>query len=105
VNPAGVEAQPEGGAVYGLSAALHGELTLREGRVQQGPFNEYGVLRLSEMPHVEVFIVPSTEKPGGVGEPGVPTAAPAPVDRQVRRDGLSSRAYLPPFEPTETSAT
>jgi isoquinoline 1-oxidoreductase beta subunit len=77
VNPAGVEAQMEGGLVYGMSAALHSELTLREGRVQQGTFNEYGVLRLSEMPRVEVFIVPSTEKPGGVGEPGVPTAAPA----------------------------
>jgi len=77
VNPAGVEAQMEGGAVYGLSAALHSELALRQGRVQQGTFNEYGVLRLSEMPRVEVFIVPSTEKPGGVGEPGVPTAAPA----------------------------
>jgi isoquinoline 1-oxidoreductase beta subunit len=45
--------------------------------VQQGTFNEYGVLRLSEMPRVEVFIVPSTEKPGGGGEPGVPIAAPA----------------------------
>jgi isoquinoline 1-oxidoreductase beta subunit len=77
VNPAGVEAQMEGGAVYGLSAALHSELTLKQGRVQQGTFNEYGVLRLSEMPHVEVFIVPSAEKPGGAGEPGVPTAAPA----------------------------
>ena len=77
VNPAGVEAQMEGGAAYGLSAALHSELTLKEGRVQQGTFNEYGILRLSGMPRVEAFIVPSTGKPGGVGEPGVPTAAPA----------------------------
>ena len=77
VNPAGVEAQVEGAAAYGLSAALHSELTLRAGRVQQENFDEYRVLRQSEMPRVEVFIVPSTEKPGGVGEPGVPTAAPA----------------------------
>ena len=77
VNPAAVEAQMEGGAVYGLSAALHGELTLRQGRVQQDNFDEYRILRLSEMPRVEVFIVPSTEKPGGIGEPGVPAVAPA----------------------------
>lgn len=77
VNPAGVEAQMEGGAVYGLSAALHGELTLREGRVQQGNFDAYPVLRLTEMPRVETFIVPSAEKPGGIGEPGVPPIAPA----------------------------
>lgn len=77
VNPAAVEAQMEGGAVYGLSAALHGELTLREGRVQQDNFDAYRILRLSEMPRVEAFVVPSSEKPGGVGEPGVPTTAPA----------------------------
>ena len=77
VNPAGVEAQMEGGAVYGLSAVLHGELTLREGRVQQGNFDDYPVLRLSEMPRVEAFIVSSAEKPGGIGEPGVPPIAPA----------------------------
>jgi isoquinoline 1-oxidoreductase beta subunit len=77
VNPAGVEAQMEGGAAFGLSAALHGELTLRDGRVQQDNFDSYQVLRLSEMPRVETFIVASTEKPGGIGEPGVPPVAPA----------------------------
>lgn len=77
VNPAGVEAQMEGGVVYGLSAALHGELTLRAGKVQEGNFDAYPVLRLKEMPRVETFIVPSTERPGGVGEPGVPPIAPA----------------------------
>jgi isoquinoline 1-oxidoreductase beta subunit len=60
-----------------LSAALYSELTLRGGRVQQENFNTYRVLRLSEMPRVEAYIVPSTEKPGGVGEPGVPPVAPA----------------------------
>jgi hypothetical protein len=91
--------------IEGLSAALHSELTLREGRVQQGTLNEYGFVRLAGMPRVEVFIVPSTEKPGGVGGPGAPAAAPALINRQVRKDGLSSRVYLPPFERIETSAT
>jgi isoquinoline 1-oxidoreductase beta subunit len=77
VNPLGVTAQIEGAAAFGLSAALYSELTLREGRVQQENFDSYRVLRLSEMPKVETHIVPSTEKPGGVGEPGVPTIAPA----------------------------
>jgi isoquinoline 1-oxidoreductase subunit beta len=77
VNPAGVEAQLESGVVYGLSAALYGEITLREGRVQQSNFHDYRPLRLNEMPAVEVHIVPSRERPSGVGEPGVPPVAPA----------------------------
>ena len=77
VNPAGVAAQMESGVVYGLSAALHGEITLREGRVQQSNFHDYRPLRLNEAPATEVHIVPSTEAPSGVGEPGVPPIAPA----------------------------
>jgi isoquinoline 1-oxidoreductase subunit beta len=77
VHPQGVEAQVEGAVAYGLSAALHGEITLREGRVQQSNFHDYRPLRMSEMPRVEVHIVPSTERPSGVGEPGVPPVAPA----------------------------
>jgi isoquinoline 1-oxidoreductase beta subunit len=77
VNPAGVAAQLESAVVFGLSAALHGEITFREGRVQQSNFHDYPPLRLHEMPVVEVHIVPSTEKPSGVGEPGVPPIAPA----------------------------
>jgi xanthine dehydrogenase molybdopterin-binding subunit B len=77
VNPAGVTAQMEGGVVFGLSAALYGEITLREGRVQQSNFHDYRPLRLAETPPVEVHIVPSTEAPSGVGEPGVPPIAPA----------------------------
>jgi hypothetical protein len=77
VNPAGVTAQMEGGVVFGLSAALHGEITLREGRVQQSNFHDYPPLRLAEAPHVDVHIVPSTEPATGVGEPGVPPIAPA----------------------------
>jgi isoquinoline 1-oxidoreductase beta subunit len=77
VNPAGVVAQIESAVVYGLSAALYGEITLRDGRVQQSNFHDYRPLRLHEMPVVEVHIVPSTEPPSGVGEPGVPPIAPA----------------------------
>jgi isoquinoline 1-oxidoreductase beta subunit len=77
VNPAGVAAQIESGVVYGLSAALYGEITLREGRVQQSNFHDYRPLRMSEMPLIEVHIVPSSEAPSGVGEPGVPPIAPA----------------------------
>lgn len=77
VNPDTVAAQMESGIVYGLSAALSGEITIENGRVVQGNFDTYPVLRMSEMPVVEVHIVKSTEPPGGVGEPGTPPAAPA----------------------------
>jgi isoquinoline 1-oxidoreductase subunit beta len=77
VNPAGVTAQLEGGVVFGLSAALHGEITLRDGKVQQSNFHDYPPVRMHEAPVVEVHIVPSTEPPSGVGEPGVPPIAPA----------------------------
>ncbi len=76
-NPAGVEAQLQGGVVFGLTAALYGELTFKDGRVQQSNFHDYPLLRLAEMPKVEVHIVASSEKPGGVGEVGVPPIAPA----------------------------
>ncbi|HYU33132.1 MAG TPA: xanthine dehydrogenase family protein molybdopterin-binding subunit [Thermoanaerobaculia bacterium] len=77
VNPAGVEAQMQSGIVYGLSAALYGEITFRDGRVEQSNFHDYPVLRMSEMPKVEVHIARSTEKMGGAGEPGTPPIAPA----------------------------
>jgi isoquinoline 1-oxidoreductase beta subunit len=77
VNPLTIEAQMESGIVFGLSAALHGAITLKDGRVEQGNFNDYQMLRINEMPEVEVHIVQSAEKPGGIGEPGVPPIAPA----------------------------
>ena len=92
VNPDGVCAQMESGIVYGLTAALYGEITLEEGRVKQSNFHDYRMLRMDEMPVVEVHIVPSTEKMGGAGEPGVPPVAPALANavfaatgRRVRR--------------------
>jgi isoquinoline 1-oxidoreductase subunit beta len=77
VNPEAVRAQMESGISFGLGAALYSELTFKDGRVQQSNFHDYRVLRLDEMPVVEVHIVPSTDKMGGVGEPGVPPIAPA----------------------------
>jgi isoquinoline 1-oxidoreductase beta subunit len=77
VNPEAVRAQMESGIAFGLGAALHSALSFKDGRVQQSNFHDYRVLRLDEMPVVEVHIVPSTEKMGGVGEPGVPPIAPA----------------------------
>ena len=77
VNPNIVAAQMEGAIIFGLTAALKGEITLANGRVQQSNFNDYPLLRFDESPRIEVYIVPSTDPPGGVGEPGVPPIAPA----------------------------
>src|SRR5207245_7864996 len=71
VNPDTIEAQMQGGIVYGLTAALYGEITIERGRVKQGNFDDYRMLRLDEMPVVEVYIVPSSDAQGGIGEPAV----------------------------------
>ncbi len=92
VNPATIEAQMESGIAFGLSAALHGAITLKGGKVEQSNFNDYEVVRINEMPKVEVHIVQSKEKSGGIGEPGVPPIAPAvanavftATDKRIRR--------------------
>ncbi len=77
VNPAGIEQQIQSGIVYGLSAALKGEITIDHGRVQQTNFHQYDVLRIDEMPVVEVYIVSSHAAPGGIGEAAVPPVAAA----------------------------
>jgi isoquinoline 1-oxidoreductase beta subunit len=77
VNPETIRAQIEGGIVYGLTAALKGEITIANGRVEQSNFNDYDVLRINETPHVEVHIAQSNDAPGGIGEPGTPPIAPA----------------------------
>jgi isoquinoline 1-oxidoreductase beta subunit len=77
VNPDGVRAQMESGIVFGLTAALYSEITFEKGRVKQRNFHDYPVLRMNEMPEVEVHIVPSKDSMGGVGEVGVPPLAPA----------------------------
>jgi isoquinoline 1-oxidoreductase beta subunit len=77
VNPDVIRAQMEGGIGFGLSAILHGELTLDDGRVEQTNYDTFRVLTIDEMPDVEVYIVPSEAAPTGVGEPGVPPIGPA----------------------------
>lgn len=80
VNPDTVIAQMESCIIFGLTAALYGEITIKNGRVEQRNFYDYKMLRMNETPKIEVYIVPSNEKHGGVGEPGTPPIAPAVVN-------------------------
>ena len=92
VNPDTIAAQMESGIVFGLTAALHGAITLKDGRVEQGNFDDYPLLRLDETPEIEVHIVPSTENPGGIGEPGVPPIAPAVTNALFAVSGARVRS-------------
>jgi isoquinoline 1-oxidoreductase beta subunit len=77
VNPDTIRAQMQSGIVFGLSAALYGEITIKDGRVEQTNFNDYRVLRINEAPQIEVHLVKSAEAPGGIGEPGTSCVMPA----------------------------
>ena len=77
VNPLSIIAQVEGAMVFGLSAALYGKVTLKDGVVDQSNFHDYPVLRINEMPVVDVHLVASTEPPGGIGEPVTATTGPS----------------------------
>jgi len=77
VNPDVVKSQMEGGVIFALTAALYGEISLKNGRVEQSNFDDYALLRMHETPKIEVHLVESDESPSGVGEPGVPPLAPA----------------------------
>lgn len=100
VNPDVIRAQMEGGVGFGLAAALHSEITLEKGKVKQSNFDDYRVLRINQMPDVEVHIVESSEKPTGVGEPGVPPIAPAVANALFAVTG--NRYYKLPL-PTKLS--
>ncbi len=91
INPDIVAAQMEGGIVYGLTAALKGEITIENGAVAQSNFHDYPLLRMHEMPEIEVYIVPSQEPPEGVGEPGTPPIAPAVTNALFRATGKRVR--------------
>jgi len=92
VNPAVIRAQMESGIVYGLTAALYGAITLKGGAVEQSNFHDYAPLRMDEMPRVEVHIVPSNEKPSGVGEPATPVIAPAVANAVFAATGKRVRS-------------
>jgi isoquinoline 1-oxidoreductase beta subunit len=91
VNPDSVKAQIEGGLVFGMTAALHGEVTFDKGRVQQANFNNYRMLRMDETPPIEVHLVDSSEKPGGLGETGTAAAFPAIANAVLAASGKRIR--------------
>ena len=102
VNPNTIAAQMEGGIIFGLSAALYGAITLKNGRVEQGNFDAYPLVRMGAAPKVEVHIVASDEPPGGVGEPGVPPLAPAVANALFAVSGARVRSL--PLTPDKVKA-
>jgi isoquinoline 1-oxidoreductase beta subunit len=99
INPDLVAAQIEGGVVFGLTSALYDEITIQNGQVQQSNFDNYPMLRIADMPKVEVHLVPSHEPPGGIGEPGVPSTAPAVANAIYAATGKRLRRL--PFQTQE----
>jgi isoquinoline 1-oxidoreductase beta subunit len=102
INPDNIRSQVEGAVGFALSAALYGEITLNEGRVEQGNFDRFQLLRIGEMPVVEVHIMPSTAAPTGIGEPGVPPLAPAVANAIAAATGKRLRRL--PFNTGELAA-
>ena len=102
VNPDIAAAQVEGGIVFGLTAALKGEISLKDGAVRQGTFDDYPLLRLPEMPAIEVHFVPSGEPPAGLGEVATPVIAPAVANALARATGRRVRRL--PIRPESLTA-
>ena len=92
VNPDVVRAQMEGGIMFGLTAAVHGNLELEAGSIKESNFHDYPILRIDEAPAVEVIIVDSGTEPTGVGEPGLPPIAPAVANAVFRATGQRLRS-------------
>jgi isoquinoline 1-oxidoreductase subunit beta len=92
VNPDTVRAQMEGGIIYGLTAAMYGDIVIDEGRVKQGNFPDYPMLHMRQTPEIDVHIIESTELPGGVGEPGTPPAFPALANAYFNLTGKRLRS-------------
>jgi isoquinoline 1-oxidoreductase beta subunit len=91
VNPDTIEAQIQSAIIYGLTAALHGEITLKNGRVEQSNFDNYRALHINEAPMIEVYIVESDEAPGGIGEPGTSALFPAVTNAIFAATGIRLR--------------
>jgi isoquinoline 1-oxidoreductase beta subunit len=102
VNPEILRRQAESAIAYGLTAALYGKITFKDGAVEQGNFDTYPVLRINEMPKVEVHILASTEHPTGMGEPGLPPLAPAVTAAIFQATGKRIRKL--PIDPAELKA-
>jgi isoquinoline 1-oxidoreductase beta subunit len=103
VNPDTVRAQIEGGAIFGITAVLHGEITLKDGRVEQSNFHNYPMLRINEAPRIEFYLVPSAEAPGGIGEPGTSALAPAVLNAVHAATGKRLRKL--PIDPAQLAST
>jgi isoquinoline 1-oxidoreductase subunit beta len=103
VNPDTVKAQIEGGVIFGISGALYGEVTVKNGRVEQSNFNDYRVLRINETPAIDVHLVPSREAPGGIGEPGTAVTAPALANAVFAATGKRIRKL--PLKPQQLRST
>jgi isoquinoline 1-oxidoreductase beta subunit len=103
VNPDTIKAQMESAITFGLSAALYGAITLKDGRVEQGNFDGYPLVRMQAMPKVEVHIINSSEPPGGVGEPGVPPTAPAVANALFAATGARLRSLPMTAEKIKTA--
>jgi len=99
VNPDTVRAQVQGAVIFGISAALYGEITLKDGRVEQTNFNTYQVLRMNEAPTIEVHLIQNTEPPGGMGEPGTSAIVPAVTNAIFAATGKRLRKL--PVDPAE----
>jgi isoquinoline 1-oxidoreductase beta subunit len=97
VNPDTVEAQLQSGIIFGITAVLWGEITLKNGRVEQTNFDDYKMLRIDQAPKIEIEIVKSGEPPGGLGEPGTSALAPAVLNAVYAATGMRFRKY--PIKP------
>src|SRR5208283_2681369 len=102
VNPDTVQAQIQGAIIFGITAALYGEITLKGGRVEQTNFNTYQMLRINEAPAIEVYIVQSSEPPGGMGEAGTSLIVPAVTNAICAATGVGRDA--PDVDPAQRDA-
>jgi isoquinoline 1-oxidoreductase subunit beta len=91
VNPDTIVAQLQGGLIFGLTAALYGEITIKKGRVQQSNFNDYRMLRIDQVPNIDVHVINSAEAPGGIGETGATAGPPALRNAIYAATGIALR--------------